>query len=66
MNQHMKPNLISETLAEKFCPPNYWLSRQTKTRLESKKGAFYYKLNTQNYKANFQAFLNIIPNSHLL
>jgi ADP-ribose pyrophosphatase YjhB (NUDIX family) len=43
------------------------LIKQTdKDRTGSKKGAFYYKLNTRNYKANFQAFLNIIPNSHLL
>ncbi len=37
-----------------------------KDKANSKKGAFYYKLNTKNYKANFQAFLNIIPNAHLL
>jgi len=43
------------------------LIKQTdKDWIGSKKGAFYYKLNTRNYKANFQAFLNIIPNSHLL
>jgi 8-oxo-dGTP diphosphatase len=43
------------------------LIKQTdKDKANSKKGAFYYKLNTKNYKANFQAFLNIIPNSHLL
>ena len=37
-----------------------------KDKDSSKKGAYYYKLNTKNYKADFQAFLNIIPNSHLL
>ena len=37
-----------------------------KDKGSSKKGAYYYKLNTKNYKADFQAFLNIIPNSHLL
>jgi ADP-ribose pyrophosphatase YjhB (NUDIX family) len=37
-----------------------------KDKASSKKGAFYYKLNAKNYKANFQAFLNIIPNPHLL
>ena len=37
-----------------------------KDKGSSRKGAFYYKLNTKNYKQNFQAFLNIIPNSHLL
>ncbi len=42
------------------------IKQKDKDRTGSKKGAFYYKLNTRNYKANFQAFLNIIPNSHLL
>ncbi|MCR6721277.1 MAG: NUDIX hydrolase [Chitinophagaceae bacterium] len=27
----------------------------------SRKGAFYYKLNSKNYKAKFQDFLNLIP-----
>jgi len=43
------------------------LIKQTdKDKAGSKKGAYYYKLNIRNYKDNFQAFLNIIPNSHLL
>jgi len=37
-----------------------------KDKTGSKKGAYYYKLNNKYYKANFQAFLNIIPNPHLL
>ena len=37
-----------------------------KDKGSSKKGAYFYKLNSKNYKADFQAFLNIIPNSHLL
>lgn len=39
---------------------------EEKDKGSSRKGAFYYKLNNKNYKQNFQAFLNIIPNSHLL
>lgn len=42
------------------------VKQNDKDKTNSKKGAFYYKLNTKNYKANFQAFLNIIPNAHLL
>lgn len=42
------------------------IKQEDKDKASSKKGAFYYKLNTRNYKANFQAFLNIIPNAHLL
>ena len=37
-----------------------------KDKTGSRRGAYYYKLNKKNYKANFQAFLNIIPNAHLL
>jgi 8-oxo-dGTP diphosphatase len=33
-----------------------------KDKSGSKKGAFFYKLNKKKYKANFQAFLNFIPN----
>jgi hypothetical protein len=33
-----------------------------KDKLGSKKGAFYYKLDKKEYKANAQAFLNLIPN----
>lgn len=42
------------------------IKQNDKDKTNSKKGAFYYKLNTKNYKADFQAFLNIIPNAHLL
>lgn len=33
-----------------------------KDKSGSKKGAFYFKLDKKKYKANFQAFLNFIPN----
>ena len=33
-----------------------------KDKSGSKKGAFYFKLDKKKYQANFQAFLNIIPN----
>ena len=33
-----------------------------KDKLNSKKGAFYYKLNQETYKDKFTAFLNFIPN----
>lgn len=37
-----------------------------KDKENSRRGAFYYKLNKRTYRSNFQAFLNIIPNSHNL
>jgi 8-oxo-dGTP diphosphatase len=43
------------------------ITRQNdKDKEGSKKGAFYYKINKAKYKANFQAFLNIIPHAHNL
>jgi len=38
------------------------IKQQEKDKANSKKGAFYYKLDKRRYKANFQAFLNFIPN----
>jgi len=37
-----------------------------KDKAGSKRGAFFYRLNTQNYYAKFQAFLNFIPNPDTL
>jgi 8-oxo-dGTP diphosphatase len=52
--------------SRKVLSTNLLIKREDKDKAGSKKGAYYYKLNNKNYKANFQAFLNIIPNSHLL
>jgi ADP-ribose pyrophosphatase YjhB (NUDIX family) len=38
------------------------LKQKEKDKINSKKGAFFYKLDKKKYKANFQAFLNFIPN----
>lgn len=37
-----------------------------KDKAGSKRGAYYYRLNMQNYYAKFQAFLNFIPNPDTL
>lgn len=37
-----------------------------KDKSGSRRGAFFYRLNTQNYYAKFQAFLNFIPNPDTL
>jgi 8-oxo-dGTP diphosphatase len=37
-----------------------------KDKFGSKRGAYYYQLNMQNYYAKFQAFLNFIPNPDTL
>ena len=38
------------------------IKQKEKDKLNSKKGAFYYRLDKRKYKANFQAFMNFIPN----
>ena len=38
------------------------VKQKEKDKANSKKGAFYYRLDKRKYKANFQAFLNFIPN----
>ncbi|MDB5127184.1 NUDIX domain-containing protein [Mucilaginibacter sp.] len=43
------------------------IKQDEKDKSGSKRGAFYYQLNMQNYYANFQSFLNFIPNpTHLI
>ena len=42
------------------------VKQEDKDKEGSRRGAFYYKLNPQQYKINFEAMLNIIPNAHLL
>ena len=38
------------------------IKQADKDKSSSRRGAFYYQLNMQNYYAKFQAFLNLIPN----
>jgi 8-oxo-dGTP diphosphatase len=38
------------------------IKQKEKDKVNSKKGAFYYRLDKKKYKANFGAFLNFIPN----
>jgi ADP-ribose pyrophosphatase YjhB (NUDIX family) len=42
------------------------VKQKDKDKENSRKGAYYYKLDKRRYQAKFQAFLNIIPNSHNL
>ncbi|WP_121244803.1 NUDIX hydrolase [Mucilaginibacter phyllosphaerae] len=43
------------------------VKQDEKDKSGSKRGAYYYQLNMQNYYANFQSFLNFIPNpTHLI
>ena len=59
-------NFDKRNFSRKVLSTKLLIKQKDKDKAGSKKGAFYYKLNIRNYKDNFQAFLNIIPNSHLL
>ena len=52
--------------SRKVLSTNLLIKQEDKDKAGSKRGAYYYKLNKKSYKANFQSFLNIIPNAHLL
>jgi ADP-ribose pyrophosphatase YjhB (NUDIX family) len=52
--------------SRKVLSTNLLVKLTQKDKTGSKRGAFYFKLNQKHYKADFHAFLNIIPNSHLL
>jgi 8-oxo-dGTP diphosphatase len=40
------------------------IKQKEKDKENSRKGAYFYKLDKRRYEKKFQAFLNIIPNSH--
>lgn len=58
--------LDKRNFSRKVLSTRLLIKQGDKDKAGSKKGAYYYKLNNKYYKANFQAFLNIIPNPHLL
>ena len=58
--------LDKRNFSRKVLSTRLLIKQGDKDKASSKKGAYYYKLNNKYYKANFQAFLNIIPNPHLL
>ncbi|HTS44595.1 MAG TPA: NUDIX domain-containing protein [Puia sp.] len=54
--------LDNRNFSRKVLSTGLLIKQKEKDRVNSKKGAFYYKLNRRKYRANFQAFLNFIPN----
>lgn len=42
------------------------IKQREKDKRNSKRGAFYFKLDSRKYEKQFSSFLNIIPNSHKL
>lgn len=64
-------NMFEEVYQTKFDKGNFsrkimstslLVKQKDKDKLNSKKGAFYYKLDKKHYKKNFHKVLNIIPN----
>lgn len=64
-------NMFEEVYETKFDKGNFsrkimstglLVKQKDKDKLNSKKGAFYYKLDKKHYKKNFHKVLNIIPN----
>ena len=54
--------LDKRNFSRKIMSTNLLLKQQEKEKENSKKGAFYYKLNKKKYNSAFNAFLNFIPN----
>ena len=54
--------LDNRNFSRKVLSTGLLIKQKEKDRAHSKKGAFYYKLDKRRYKANFQAFINFIPN----
>lgn len=52
--------------SRKILSMNFLIKLNEKEKENSKKGAYYYKLDKKKYKANFHSVLNIIPNPDIL
>jgi 8-oxo-dGTP diphosphatase len=55
-------NIDKRNFSKRVLATGLLIKQGEKDKTGSKKGAFYYHLNMQNYYAKFQAFLNFIPN----
>jgi 8-oxo-dGTP diphosphatase len=52
----------NRNFSRKILSTNLLVKQKQKDKLNSKKGAFYYKLDRKKYKADFKSFLNFVPN----
>lgn len=55
-------SIDKRNFSRKLLSTGLLIKQAEKDKGQSKKGAFYYKLNKKKYNANFNAVLNIIPN----
>lgn len=54
--------LDKRNFSRKIMSTGLLIKQQEKEKESSRKGAFYYKINKRQYNAQFNAFLNFIPN----
>jgi ADP-ribose pyrophosphatase YjhB (NUDIX family) len=58
--------LDKRNFSRKILSTGLLIKQKDKEKQNSKKGAYYYKLDKKRYNAKFQSFLNFIPNAHKL
>ena len=58
--------LDKRNFSRKILSTGLLVKQKDKEKENSKKGAFYFKLDKKRYNAKFQSFLNFIPNAHKL
>jgi ADP-ribose pyrophosphatase YjhB (NUDIX family) len=58
--------LDKRNFSRKILSTGLLIKQKDKEKENSKKGAYYYKLDKKRYSAKFQSFLNFIPNAHKL
>jgi ADP-ribose pyrophosphatase YjhB (NUDIX family) len=58
--------LDKRNFSRKILSTGLLIKQKDKEKENSKKGAYYYKLDKKRYNAKFQSFLNFIPNAHKL
>lgn len=55
-------SLDSRNFSRKLLSSGLLVKLNEKDKSSSKKGAFYFTIHKENYQANFEAFLNLVPN----
>jgi len=59
-------SLDKRNFSRKILSTGLLIRQKEKDKINSRRGAYYYKLDKGKYEKKFQIFLNIIPNSHKL
>jgi len=59
-------NIDKRNFSKRVLATGLLIKLEDKDKAGSKRGAFYYQLNKQNYYTKFQSFINILPNPDTL